>query len=259
VDLFAVSNTAPAESRPRRRPAATVPVVLADRELAEELDEASLAAAARSIRARLLTVSPGDWKSANDVRPIRLGLLILSGILTRTVVVGGEPSAEILGCGDVLRPWDDNDQVEALAARVDWRVLETTRLAVLDDAFLESAAPWPQITGALFARAVRRASTQAALASAAHVKRVDVRLIGLLWHLAERWGRVTIDGIVIPVPLTHGQIAAVVGAQRPSVTTAFKRLAERGVVSRDPSGAFVLATERAREELEQQLIGRRPA
>jgi hypothetical protein len=234
-------------------------VVLVDRDLGEELDEASLAAAARSARARLVSVPAGHWKTAQSVRPERIGLLVVSGILTRTVVVGGEPSAEILGRGDVLRPWDDNEQVEALSARVDWRVLETARLAVLDDDFVESAAPWPQIIGALFARTVRRASTQAALASAAHVKRVDVRLIGLLWHLAERWGRVTVDGIVIPVPLTHGQIAAIVGAQRPSVTTAFKRLAERGVVSRATSGEFILASERAREELEQELIGRRRA
>jgi hypothetical protein len=42
------------------------------------------------------------------------------------------------------------------------------------------------------------------------------------------------------------------------VTTALKRLEERGVVSRDAARAFVLEPDRAREELTRELISRRP-
>ena len=46
----------------------------------------------------------------------------------------------------------------------------------------------------------------------------------MLWHLAERWGRVHPDGVVIPLPLNHQRLADLVGAHRPSVTTAMGEL-----------------------------------
>src|SRR5918998_361959 len=53
-----------------------------------------------------------------------------------------------------------------------------------------------------------------------HHQRVDDRLMLTLWHLAERWGRVRREGIVVPLPLSHQRLADLVGAQRQSVTTA---------------------------------------
>jgi len=53
------------------------------------------------------------------------------------------------------------------------------------------------------------------------------------WHLAERWGRVGRDGVTITLPLTHELLAKLVGAARPSVTTALGDLAARGLLTRD--------------------------
>jgi hypothetical protein len=54
--------------------------------------------------------------------------------------------------------------------------------------------------------------------------------------LADRWGRVTLDGVVVPVRLTHDMIGRLVGAHRPSVTTALSELSRAGRISRLPDG-----------------------
>jgi len=73
------------------------------------------------------------------------------------------------------------------------------------------------------------------------LKRVDTRLLAFFWHLADRFGKVTADGVLIPLPLTHRQLALLVGAQRPSVTSALGALAERGQLRRDDNGNWLLA------------------
>ena len=69
---------------------------------------------------------------------------------------------------------------------------------------------------------------------------MDRRVLALFWHLAERWGRMTGDGVVVPLALPHRIIAQLVGARRPTVSTAIVRLGERGALERRGNGAWVL-------------------
>jgi DNA-binding GntR family transcriptional regulator len=62
----------------------------------------------------------------------------------------------------------------------------------------------------------------------------------LLWYLADRWGRVTPDGVIVPLRLTHETLARLVGAQRPSVTTAIRQLEEEGHLRRTPDRLWLL-------------------
>jgi hypothetical protein len=62
----------------------------------------------------------------------------------------------------------------------------------------------------------------------------------LFWHLAERWGRVTGDGVIVPLALTHRILGQLVGARRPTVSTALSELAERGELVRRPDGSWLL-------------------
>ena len=62
--------------------------------------------------------------------------------------------------------------------------------------------------------------------------RVERRLLLKLRQLAERWGRVTPDGIRLDLRLTHQELANMVGAVRESVTIALGRLAEARARSR---------------------------
>jgi CRP/FNR family cyclic AMP-dependent transcriptional regulator len=232
---------------------ATVPVLDADPELCEDLDPGTAARAARVARARSMHLEPGAWMPPDHHRMQgAIGLLVIDGLLSRCVRVGSDSSCELLGAGDLLRPWAE-DAHQTVTQHVEYEVLAETHVAVLDREFARSIAPYPDIFTALTDRALRRCRTQAVLIATSHIKRVDVRLLALFWHLAERWGRVTPAGVVVPLKLTHSRLAALVGAQRPSVTTALKHMAARGVLTRNANADYVLGST-SRDELERLCL-----
>jgi hypothetical protein len=69
---------------------------------------------------------------------------------------------------------------------------------------------------------------------------VDRRLTALFWHLADRWGRVSINGVIVPLALTHRMLGQLVGARRPTVSTALSKLADRGELVRQPDASWLL-------------------
>jgi len=215
-----------------------------DPDLGRDLDSAAVAAATRVARAEVLSLDVGPWSPdlAASGRGV-MGALILHGVLCRTVMIGHEGSDELVGPGDVVYPWARHVDSNVLEAEVSWEVLQPAEVAVLDEAFMRTIAPWPELVAALACRYGERSRLQGALAATAHVKRMDVRLLALLWQLAERFGRVTPDGVIVPVRLTHARLARLVGGQRPSVTTALTRMAREGTIKRWADGGFVLAPE----------------
>jgi len=76
----------------------------------------------------------------------------------------------------------------------------------------------------------------AALSSAPGIepqRGIDRRLLVLFWEAANRWGRVTPDGVRVRLPLTHQTLGHLVGSRRPSVSVALSALAARGELVRD--------------------------
>jgi hypothetical protein len=169
-----------------------------------------------------------------------LGLLILDGLVTRTVTVARRDSVELLAAGDLLRPWVRLGPDASVTPTVRWEVLEPTQVAVLNGDLAARAAPWPELTAALLERTIMRSRLLAFALAISHVRRVDERLLLLLWHLADRWGRVTVEGVVVPLRLTHRALADLVGAQRPSVSTALGALRASGAVERRDDGSWLL-------------------
>ena len=82
------------------------------------------------------------------------------------------------------------------------------------------------------------------------VQRVDVKLLLLFWHLADRFGTVTPAGTVVPLSLSHADLAELVGAARPSVSTALKCLAEQGFVQRNRADRSWLLASQLPEQLQ---------
>jgi Crp-like helix-turn-helix domain len=72
------------------------------------------------------------------------------------------------------------------------------------------------------------------------LNRVEDRLITLFWHLAERWGRVAANGVALPLALPHRVLGELVGARRPTVSTALAELSRRGEVMRRHDGTWLL-------------------
>jgi len=219
-----------------------ISIVDADPGLAELLDESQRERARREALTRVRRLSPGDWDATRAIEPDthHRGFLIIDGLLTREVDVLGRRCVELLGAGDVMRPWRWDADGSHVQAEVGWVVLEPTRLAVLDQGLVTRMTPWPQLGVELFSRATRRAHSLAVALAIAHHPRVDDRLLLTLWHLAERWGRVRPEGIGVRLPLTHQRLADLVGAHRPSVTIAMGDLVRAGTVSRREDGTWTL-------------------
>ena len=217
-----------------------VRVLDVDPDLGCELDAADRRAAAPRTVAQVQPLSRGEavWESSDGNG--QLGLLVLQGVLAADVGVAGRRSCELYGSGDLLRPWsDDRSGPIAPPSRVPI-ALEPALLAVLDRHFAERIAPWPALTGALARRTVQRSTWLSLQLMACHRRRVDARLLMLFSIFAERWGRVGLEGIHLPVRLTHGMLGTLVGAQRPSVTAALATLREGGMVSRRRDGSWML-------------------
>jgi CRP/FNR family transcriptional regulator, cyclic AMP receptor protein len=217
-----------------------VRVLAEDPDLAAGIPADARPRATEHVRAEALTVEHGAWHPGRKRTDAALGLLVLDGLISRRVRLGQFASTELLGAGDVVQPWDEGGEPPLVPSRVEWEVLLPARLAVLDHRFTASAQSWPQISSVLLGRAFRRTRWQGLLLALVHFPRVDVRLLVLFWHLAERWGRVGREGMLVPLPLTHEALARLVGARRPTVTTALGGLRRRDWVYRRADGHWVL-------------------
>jgi len=222
--------------------APTISIVDADPELADLLEPREVERARREAVTRVRHLSEGEWDVARALEPDvhHRGFLIADGLMSREVDVLGRRCVELIGPGDVMRPWSWDDEGSHVRAEVGWMVLEPTKLAVLDHELVLRIVPWPQLGVELFNRGTRRAHHLAVALAIAHHPRVEDRILLTLWHLAERWGKVTPDGILLPLPLSHERLASIVGAHRPSVTTAMGALAKAGKVSRRDDGGWLL-------------------
>ncbi len=206
-------------------------VLRADPALAEAIPADRRQQAIDGCVARQVSIPVGRWHGAPLADPDGgIGMLVLSGLLIRRVGLGGRHGAELLGSGDVLRPWDKLDESPTLPLSTAWRVLQACRLAVLDDEFIGCMGAYPELAGALVGRAVGRSRSLAVNIAIVHQARVDVRLHMLLWFLAGRWGRVSPDGVMLPLRLTHAVLAELSAARRPTVTSALTALAKQDVV-----------------------------
>jgi CRP-like cAMP-binding protein len=198
------------------------------------------------VRAFRLGAGPWDVSSLAGVGAEQIGLLMLDGVIWREVVLGGQLSAELLGPGDLLRPWQFDAREGLLPVEHTYTILAPATLALLDRRFATGQLPrWPEITTLLLERLTERAFRLATAQAISQLTRVDRRIAALLWHLAERWGRVCGDGVLVPLPLTHRMLGELVGARRPTVSTALAALAERGEVARRRDGTWLLRGEPA--------------
>lgn len=209
-----------------------------DPELGAGLGPEERAVAASSLPVQAVSLKPGEWRpSAEDPQPGCLGYLILDGLLVRRVVVSRGSGVELLGRGDLLRPWEEDASSFCTAS---WEVLERTLLAVLGPEHARRMDRWPAIVSNLAGRGIRRARSAAAGSAIAGIVGIEERLLILLWHLAERWGEARVDGVHVGVRLPHRLLAEMLGARRPSVTTALAELQEAGRLDSAPDGHWVL-------------------
>lgn len=190
------------------------------------LGEDALARAVDGLEA--ITLLPGEEFSITESSAV---CCVVGGGRLALGVIAEEDRERTIGMleeGDLLvRPLDG---WAAVGPHVRCFAIEESLLHLVDMARMEAWMCQP----ALAANLVRLLSAQIAereLAVAIALEpRVERRLLLKLRQLAERWGRVTPDGIRLDLRLTHQELANMVGAVRESVTLALGRLAEAGEI-----------------------------
>jgi CRP/FNR family transcriptional regulator, cyclic AMP receptor protein len=205
-----------------------------DPDLLGAIAEPRRSQALRACEAEVVDLPAGEWQAQEaGFDSAGFGLLVLSGALCRRVVQSECCGAELIGPGDLMRPWDQIQDWSSLPIDSTWQVLQPTRLAVLDSDFARRASPYPEIASELMRRALVRSRYLTVLVAIISQRRIDTRLTMLFWHLADRFGKLRGEWIEIPLPLTHSTLGELVAARRPSVTTALSRLHEREILNRE--------------------------
>ena len=214
-----------------------------DPDLGRGLCDADHATATQRLVAGIYDLAPGPWTIPGPAtEPGAYGLLVVEGLVGLRTSIADRATLELVGPGDLLQPWVQLGAEVVVPAEAGWRVIEHSKLLLLDRAFAEAATDWPEIAAALMYRLVlrnRRLCYQLAVNTS---PRIEERLVYALWALAARWGRVTEQGTVINLRLTHEQLAELIAAQRPSVSTALGKLREQGRIAYGRDG-FVLCGE----------------
>ncbi len=216
----------------------TVDLLSREPDLGRGLSGPVLDHARRACVADVLRIPPGAWRPQGRSEPddAEFGLLVSEGFLVRRVDQGGRFGAELLGPGDLLRPWQTVGREASVPFEPQWTAVTPSAVAILDGDFARRAAPYPVIAAQLMGRAMLRARHLAIAMAVVHQPRVDRRVHMLLWNYADRWGRIDPDGRRVEVPLTHALLAELVAARRPTVSTALSSLAAEGKVQREKGG-----------------------
>jgi CRP-like cAMP-binding protein len=187
-----------------------------------------------------LVLPTGAWdpRVLDELDPRPFGVLVVDGLILRELVLADGGAAEMLGPGDIValrRPAE-----ESLPLRVRWDVAAPTHIVPLAADLLGRLEERPDLTARLMTRALHQVERQAAHRAVVQLPRVEQRVLGLLWLLAQRWGHVGTAGVIVPIELTHAALGRLVGARRPTVSLALKALGEDGMVVRRDDGSWLL-------------------
>ena len=220
---------------------AVVRVLDLDPDLGWGLGEQEWDTARRACRGKLVRVGPGAWSvpAAAHVRDDLVGFLIVGGLLCREIALRERHLFELLGPGDVVQP-PEVAGAPRLGGPIGLTALRETVLIELGISFIRASARWPVLL-ATWARRLEVQRQHAAVQGLiAHLPREEHRLLLMLWHLADRWGRVTPAGTVLPLPLTHDLLGYLTAAQRPTATIAVSALESNGTIQRLHDGSWLL-------------------
>jgi CRP/FNR family transcriptional regulator, cyclic AMP receptor protein len=184
-------------------------------------------------------LGPGVWRTdLLNADGEALAAIVVRGQGTREITIAGRRSAELLGPGDVFHPWLSSATVVPSTSR--WTSDAAVLVAVLDGRFVSAARRWPQLMAAVDERLAEQLERSVLRAAIMALPRVEQRILGMFWQLAERWGTVRSEGVVIELAITHALIGQLIGAQRPTVSLALQALAGEGLLQRTSHDSWML-------------------
>jgi CRP-like cAMP-binding protein len=205
---------------------------------AEDLDDAR-----QACRGRIVRLAHARWDPAADPTASEhddVAYVIVNGLLCREIAIDSCSMLELLGPGDVFQP-PVNPAGALIGGGITVTTASGTLLVAVGSSFMRASARWPSLLRGLLERIEAQRERVAYQGLIAHLPRAEHRLLLVLWHLAERWGRVTPRGTLLPLPLTHTLLGQLIGARRPTVTLAVSALHAEGLLHRTDGRAWLLA------------------
>jgi CRP-like cAMP-binding protein len=172
--------------------------------------------------------------------PDALAFLLVEGVVLKETTLATRSALELLNEGDLLAPVLSESRQYVSRATSRYVAHGPVSLAVLGDRFRVASRRWPAIGDDLHDRLARQTHRASAHLAMLHASRVEERISLLFEDLAERCGRMTTDGVVIDISLTHDVIGRLVGARRPTVTLALQALAVAGELCRLDRGRWMI-------------------
>lgn len=149
---------------------------------------------------------------------------VTAGVWLVESEVGAGRAASLLAKGDVL----------VGSATADLR--RPVVLHALTDAEMLPFSPTlaarrsPELAAQLVLRLLEQQACDAELRCVSHISRADERVLELLRVLGGRFGRATDAGVLLPLGLLHRHLGLLIGARRPTITTALATLTQSGRV-----------------------------
>jgi hypothetical protein len=231
----------------------SVALIEVDPQLGAELNADQRERARRALVAAATEVPAGAWQEPETGygEGNAYGVLVVDGFVLRTVTMGDRATAQLFGPGDIMQSWPAEDLPSPVNVEVSWTVVRRATLALLDDRVISLAAHWPSVLRRLAWRSSSVAGRVSLQVAIARIPRLEERLLLLFWGLAERWGSMTPDGMLLPIRLTHEAIAALTAASRPPVSSALSQMSRDGVLCR--AGTGWLLTTAGEERLKEAL------
>jgi CRP-like cAMP-binding protein len=214
-----------------------------DPELGQLLSPERDADARSRLIVRVATIPPGTWRPEQlcpGTRAAAVGLLVLDGAILREFRLLNTPSAELLGPGDIIRTWQAETDPWLPRMSAQWHTLGKASVALMDSTTALALRSFPEVMAIVLDRLNARSERLAVTQAISQITGVETRIEALLWHLSERWGRVGREGVILDLALSHRMIGSLVGARRPTVSTAFARLIEAHRVARRADGSWLL-------------------
>ncbi len=211
----------------------------ADAELGHCLPEEERERARQALISPVLRFPAGEVDlEAIDLPEGTAGLLIVRGLMASDVILAQHELSELMIEGDILLPWAPS--VDGLPSRRRLTALDTTFVAALDQRFMRAAAAWPMLLVEIHRRLGQQEHRIAVHGVICQLPRVEQRVLAVMHHLAARTGKVGSEGTHIPIHMTHQALGRLIGAQRPTVSLAVKRLSEEGRLGRREDGTWLL-------------------
>lgn len=170
--------------------------------------------------------------------PEAFGAFVIEGVLIHEIRLGARTGMRLVGPGDVLAYPTASDPYVLGDTR--WLPAGAVQLAMFNDRLLLALRRWPRLMVGVYKRLGQQLDRLTAQLLICQLPRVEDRVLGMMWLMAESWGKVTPAGTRLPLHLTHETIGMMIGARRPTVSLALRELADRGAMVRQGSGWLLL-------------------